>query len=48
MKKIIFKNQNALYVKMIVNPNLEKLYKKYLPIIPMKQKIENITKEEND
>jgi hypothetical protein len=33
MKKII-KNLNALYAKMIVNPNLEKLYKKcYLIVI---------------
>ena len=47
MKKII-KNQNALYVKMIVKPNLEKLYKKYLPIIHMKQKSDNSTMEEND
>ena len=48
MKIILFKNKNALYSKMIVMPNLDKLYKKYLPIICMKQKIENITKEEID
>jgi len=35
--KIIIKNQNALYVKMIVKPNLEKLYKKCLCIICMNQ-----------
>ena len=42
------KNLNALYSKTVVTPNLEKLYKKSLPIIPMKQKIENIAKGEID
>ena len=46
--KIIIKNLNALYSKMVIKPNLEKLYKKSLPIIPMNQKIENIAKEEID
>ena len=43
--KTIIKNQNALYVKMIVNPNLEKLYKKSLPIIDMKS---DLTMEKSD
>ena len=48
MKKIISKNLNALYSNRYDFLNLEKLYKKYLPIIPMKQKIEYIAKGEID
>ena len=48
MKKIISENLNALYSNRYDFLNLEKLYKKYLPIIHMKQKSDNSTMEEND
>ena len=48
MKKIISKNLNALYSNRYDFLNLEKLYKKYLPIIDMKQESDNSTMEKSD